>query len=72
MAKETSTKGTSTTPSNTLAATMRLPPERPVPSLVWWKFPMALSGNFHRSLSGGEVKRLSELSTEGAPAVNLP
>jgi hypothetical protein len=43
-----------------------------VPSLVWWKFPMALSGNFHRSLSGGEVKRLSELSTEGAPAVNLP
>jgi hypothetical protein len=43
-----------------------------VPSLVWWKFPMALSGNFHRSLSGREVKRLSELSTEGAPAVNLP
>ena len=43
-----------------------------VPSLIWWKFPMALSGNFHRSLSGGEVKRLSELSTEGAPAVNLP
>jgi hypothetical protein len=29
MAKGTSTKGTSTTLSNTLAATIRLPPERP-------------------------------------------
>ena len=29
MAKGTSTKGTSATLSNTLAATMRLPPEKP-------------------------------------------
>ena len=43
-----------------------------VPSLVWWNFPMAVSGNFDGSLSGGEVKRLSELSAEGAPAVDLP
>jgi hypothetical protein len=43
-----------------------------VPSLVWWNFPMTLSGDFDGSLSGGEVKRLSELSAERAPAVDLP
>jgi len=43
-----------------------------VPSLVWWNFPMTLSGDFDGSLSGGEVKRLSELSTERAPTVDLP
>jgi hypothetical protein len=43
-----------------------------VPSLVWWNFPMALSGDFDGSLSGGEVKRLSELSAEGAPAIYFP
>jgi hypothetical protein len=32
---------------------------------------MTLSGDFDGSLSGGEVKRLSELSAERAPAVNL-
>ena len=45
---------------------------RGVPSLVWWNFPMTLSGDFDGSLSGGEVKRLSELSAERAPAVDLP
>jgi hypothetical protein len=43
-----------------------------VPSLVWWNFPMTLSGDFDGSLSGGEVKRLSELSAERSPAVDLP
>jgi RNA-directed DNA polymerase len=33
---------------------------------------MTLSGDFDGSLSGGEVKRLSELSAERAPAVDLP
>ena len=47
------------------------PPDT-VPSLVWWNFPMTLSGDFEGSLSSGEVKRLSELSTERAPAVDLP
>lgn len=46
-------------------------PSRRVPSLVW-NFPMTLSGDFDGSLSGGEVKRLSELSTERAPTVDLP
>jgi hypothetical protein len=47
-----------------------LPP--PVPSRVWWNFPIALSGDFDGSVLGGEVKRLSDLFAESAPPVDLP